>query len=412
MPQQRKQYEVELTDGRKFVVESDTPPTEQDVLAALGNNRDAGPAPLPKSTPGDGPAGVVPRERRGEGAGTVLRMIKENPVTAGSLAGGAIAAPFTGGMSLLPAAATVGGASAIGAGAGQMASGERPSLTTMAKEGMFGATGQGVGRGVSAAAGWLAPKVAEGVLRMAPRLSREFGKDGILGAFLRERIPVGGSEQVAGRIATSSDAAQDMVRTAEQAGAAPVSPREIIREFRPVRDEVVRRAENASPTAASEMSEIGQRARDLHKAGSKPLTRNQELKSQAQRDADNAFRAQDRGAQIRDTTAKLDKAVAIGRQKASEARIPNRPDGTNPLREQNRNTRDLMGLEEALTDAEARNRGFVVGNPLHMVSSLMPGLTSRGAFVLDAIGESNLPAGLLRNALIALLSGERDPQKP
>lgn len=80
-------------------------------------------------------------------AGVVLaRLAKNNPAQAGAMTGGALAAPLTGGMSLPAAMAIVGGGSALGAGAGQLASGETPSLGTMAKEGAIGATGTGVVR--------------------------------------------------------------------------------------------------------------------------------------------------------------------------------------------------------------------------------------------------------------------------
>jgi hypothetical protein len=45
-----KKYQVTLSDGRKFLVEADAPPSEQDVLAALGGNQPSTPpAPEPKS---------------------------------------------------------------------------------------------------------------------------------------------------------------------------------------------------------------------------------------------------------------------------------------------------------------------------------------------------------------------------
>src|SRR5688572_18393869 len=73
----------------------------------------SGPEPLPKSQPGNGPAGVVPLSRRGEGASDVLRVAKENPGATGATIAGAAAAPFTGGLSLGPAIAAQ---AAIGAG--------------------------------------------------------------------------------------------------------------------------------------------------------------------------------------------------------------------------------------------------------------------------------------------------------
>src|SRR5687767_9460134 len=102
MPQNK--YEVQLSDGRKFVVEADAPPSEQDIMAALGSSvsEPKGPQPLPKQAPGTmmGPAGMVPKERRGEGLSSLLRLIRDNPVEASAMGGAMLAAPLTGGASI------------------------------------------------------------------------------------------------------------------------------------------------------------------------------------------------------------------------------------------------------------------------------------------------------------------------
>jgi hypothetical protein len=137
------------------------------------------------------------------------------------------------------------------------------------------------------------------------------------------------------------------------------------------------------------------------------VAENQSLKQQAQTDANDAFRARDRGTPIKDTTAKLDKAVAVGRQKAAETRIPG-------IKEQNKHTQDLMGLTEALEGAEKRSPGFMGTNPMTWLGAVAPGTGSRIALGADALARAPIPGGA-RNALLllsALLSGEDDPNRP
>lgn len=398
-------YRIELSDGRKFEVEADGPPSEQDILSALGS-QDSSPAPEPSTADrllADNP--VYPKPARAGLA--LLRAVKNNPATTGAMVAGAVTAPFTGGLSIPAAAAAVGGASALGAGAGQLASGDAPDIGTMATEGALAATGQGTGRLVMAGAKKAAPKIARGVLRVGRNLQREFGGDELIDTFLKERIPVGRSGEAAARMGASARDADTLIAQATQEGAAPVAPREIIREFRPVMDEVQRRAANASPDAAAQAAEVVERAKALRIKGPTDLVQNQALKRQAQNDAHQAFRAQDKGAQIKDTTAKLDKAVAVGRQKAAEARVPE-------VRDVNKRTQQLMGLTDALEDAEARNGGIVGLNPVNWLGALAPGAGSRVAFLADTIGRAHPLGGAFRNALLAVLGSalEEEPQGP
>lgn len=330
--------------------------------------------------------------------GALLRAAKAHPVQAGAMAGGAIAAPFTSGMSLIPAAAAVGGASALGAGAGQLASGQSPDLRTMATEGAAGAVGQGVGAGVAKLAGKVAPMIGKAVLRASPTLQREF--DNLVPTFLKERIPVGQSATAGERMRESAATARQMAADAEASGASAVHPREIVKEFRPVRDAVKNRAANARPGADAEMKEIVTRAKGLRSAGPQPVTRNQTLKQSAQADASKAFRAADRGATINDTTAQLDKAVAVGRQKAAEARVPG-------IKDVNARTQSLMGLEHALENAEMKSASPLGFNPVNWAGAMMPGATSKVAFGIDAASHAPM-AGTLRNALIAALMGSEE----
>jgi hypothetical protein len=336
-----------------------------------------------------------------------LRLAKKHPVAAGAMAGGALAAPFTGGTSLLPAMAAAGLGSAGGAGAviagRQLVTGRPESAGstagTMALEGAGGAIGQGVGTGVVKLAGAVARPVAKAVMRLSPRLQQEY--DDLIGTFLKERIPVGQSAEAGKRMSASAGEARNMAASAEAGGAAPVTGRDIHREFVPALKDVQARVANARPGAEAELQEILARSKAIKAQGPQSVTRNQELKQAAQSDASNAFRAQDRGATINDVTAKLDKAVAVGRQKAAETRVTG-------IKEVNKQTQNLMGLQEALEAAERKSASPLGWNPVNWGGAMFPGATSRVAFLAD--GASNAlkrtpVAGTLRNALLAALGG-------
>jgi hypothetical protein len=345
-------------------------------------------------------------------AGQALgRFVKANPVAAAATGGAMLAAPFTGGGSILGGMAAAGLGAAGGAGAAiagrQLVTGKPESaggtLRTMATEGAANAAGEGIGRGVVKLGNLVIPKMLKGILRPGKGVQQEFGD--VVDVMRRERIPVGQSVTAGTRASASAKEADALIAQAQAGGAAPVTPREIVREFRPVRDEVSRRAANASPDAPGQMQELVQRAKDLKAKGAVDVVENQALKRQAQRDASAAFRAQDKGAVIKDTTAKLDKAVAVGRQKAAEARVPG-------VKAVNTRTQELMGLERALEDAEARSGGVVGLNPANWLSGLAPGLGSRLAFGADAAATAQQAplARLIRQALLSQLGAVSDQE--
>jgi aminopeptidase N len=245
--------------------------------------------------------------------------------------------------------------------------------------------------------------VLKGILRPGKRVQQEFGD--VVDVMRTERIPVGQSAEAGARKMASAREADAILAEAQQAGASAVTPREIVSQFGPLRDEVKRRAANANPDAASQMQEIVARAKTLKAGGSHSLVENQALKRQAQSDASAAFRAQDKGATIKDTTAKLDKAVAVGRQKAAETRAP-------AVKAVNQRTKNLMGLEEALEDAEARSGAGIMNlNPLSWLGNMVPSGASRMTFAADAAaqGTQGTQAKLIRQALLSLLAGDGAP---
>lgn len=431
----------------------------------------------------------------------ILRGVKQNPVAAGALAGGLATAPMTGGASIPASMAFAGLGAAGGAGLGsaaeQLGTG-RPKdastvLTEMVREGSAQATGQGVGAVVAKTAGVVAPKILKGILRPTRRLQDEFGD--VVGVGLRERIPVGSSNVANARMSESAAQARGMVKAAEDAGVPGVNPREVIKELRPVRDVIKRRADIGMP---NETGEIAGRARAFLRAhttpgapgrvaprvatgagpdsvdaavrassqlgpqatllptsifggdpalvnaarqlgplanvvprrllGSSaqpatvlqfgddvapvaprvrdiPLSRAQELKSEAQDMASRTFRAIEQGNPVRDTSALADKAIATGLRKGIEQRVPG-------VADVNRRTQELMGLQEALEAAEARSGGIVGLNPANWMSGLAPGLGSKLAFTLDGASKAPLP-GMGRNlaALLTMLASQNQNEQ-
>lgn len=96
----------------------------------------------------------------------VINAVKNNPATTGAIVGGTLAAPLTGGMSLLPTMATLGSASALGAGVGQVASGQQPDPERMAVEGALGMAGPGLVRAATPVVRAAVPAL-RGTLRLA-----------------------------------------------------------------------------------------------------------------------------------------------------------------------------------------------------------------------------------------------------
>jgi len=222
-------YLIELSDGRKFQVEADAPPSEQDVLAAIGGQN---PAPAAAQAPQQPTAAGMPFSRIGS---AVMGTIKNNPVSAGAIAGGLAAAPMTAGASLLPAMAASGLGAAGGAGLGliaeQLGTGKPRTAGsvagTMAAEGAMGAAGEGIGRGLATIAGKVAPHLSRAILKPSKALQREYGQDELIESFLKEGVPVGQSEKVGASAKASAGQADQMIADAQQAGAGPGEDRRV-----------------------------------------------------------------------------------------------------------------------------------------------------------------------------------------
>lgn len=357
----------------------------------------------------DNPA-LPPQVRAGQ---FLLRKAKDNPVQAAAVAGGALAVPLTGGTSLLPsiAAAGLGGAGGAGLAIGgrQLATGRpesaKDTAQTMATEGAAQAVGQGIGGGMAKFAGAAAPRIMRGVLRPTRRVQDEFGD--VVGAALKEKVPIGQSGTITGRLRSSAGQADELIKAAEQAGAPPIKVKEVTREFKPVAETLKKRTEIGLPDDTPELAQRGAAMYRQNKQGI-PLTRAQELKREAQDMASRTFRAIEKGNPVKDTTGLADKAVATGLRKAIEQRVP----GVAPV---NARTQSLMGLQEAMEQAESRNGGIVGLNPLNWLSGAAPNIGSRMAFTADSVSRAPLAGGsrALMAALMALMgSGEQEPEGP
>lgn len=100
-----------------------------------------------------------------------------------------------------------------------------------------------------------------------------------------------------------------------------------------------------------ERQDISQRAKEMaarNPTGSNLVTSNK-IKQQAQMKADSAYRAQERGAQIKDLDALADKKVAAAYRKAIEVNAEDV--GVTDISTSNKQTQALIGLTQALEEA-------------------------------------------------------------
>ena len=181
-----------------------------------------------------------------------------------------------------------------------------------------------------------------------------------------------------------------------------VDPRELVSQLQTLRRDVGNRPMGQDATA--ELDDLIGR---LMQQRNVPLTLSQtnDIKRQAQKLADTAYRAADRGAVVNSIDAGFNKGVATGARRAIEQRVPE-------VADMNARTQSLGGLEQALGDAELRPHHLIGVNPLHWAGALVPGAASKGAFLTDNAvkGMSTPTAKAIRQAILALLAGESDQQ--
>lgn len=371
--------------------------SEADIAAVIQRYRSA-PQPQPSTADrllADNPA--APWNVRAGLA--VARGIKSHPTTAGAIAGGIAGAALTGGASIPASMLAAGGGGAVGAGAGRVAEragkGEPIEVGDVARTALVHGVGQAAGQGAGAllakGAGVIAPKLLKGILRPSRRVQEDFGD--VIGTGLRERVPVGRSDVVRGRVEGSAREADGLIRQAEQAGAGNIPTSDVTQSFAPVSRILRERRQIGKPDELDELVDRGAALAGEFPNGI-PLSTAQTLKRRAQNDASQVFRAIDAGNPVKDTTAHLDRAVATGLRRALESRVPE----VGPI---NRRTQELMGLQEAMEAAEARSGGVTGMNPLNWVGGMAPYVGSNIAFGFNALSKAPLASGVRGVAALA-----------
>lgn len=287
--------------------------------------------------------------------GGILRTAANHPVQTGAILGGALAAPLTGGTSLAAglAAAGLGGAGGAGLGAlyGAATGSENVPTTSggvlraMGEEGLMQAGAEGGGRLITGALGAGGRALYQRALRPAAKMTEKYGD--LVGAGLKEGIPVGGSRTATGRMMASKGAADQLVAQAEAAGAT-VPATAVTDRFMPLIEKAAQR--EGLGTGATDAAEIAAREAGFnaaHPTGQIAPMAAHALKREADTLASTAQNALQRGAASNDMTALLHDATRSGLKEGLENIAPG-------LAEQNKRTQTMMGLSRALRTAEAR----------------------------------------------------------
>jgi hypothetical protein len=329
-----------------------------------------------------------------------------NPVQSLAIAGGLAAAPLTGGGSLAATAAASGLGAAGGAGLGSILNAIRGGengptsaagvAKTMAMEGAAGAAGQGIGTGVTKALKLGGKTLYKSILRPSIPLQREFGDVAEVGLREGVRVSNAGTEKVATKLAGNSAKAKQLIADAHAAGAPPIKPQEVAREFGQVFQQGRRQAQlgrpDPRPAVVDRLKTFGAK-----NPNGIPLDQAQALKGEAQDLASRAYRAADRGGPMTDLSAESDKAMARGLRGAIESRVPG-------VKGVNAHSQELIGLDRALDDASFRNVPGV-GLIRTMLGNFAPGTASGAAIAADRAG--HLPWNeTLKAALIAAMGGQ------
>lgn len=294
---------------------------------------------------------------------------------------------------------------------GVMGGGVMTAAPAAAKEGLKLATG-------------LAQRLYTGLLKPSKAVREEFGDvaPGLLDK--RRLITKSGADAADAAIDQSSKVANDMIANAPRPTLG-VSARRVVQEFRPVRDAVKARVD-AGVTPASELSQIGERARRIRQTGQaaggriEPV-RAQTLKKTSQEAAEGAYaQMQGRSKKMLGTDDLLDAATARGFKGGLEDIIPG-------IGAQNRNTQTLIGESRALSDAVGRTSnhlpfgsvsdlaamGVGMANPLLGVAakaSTMAGPGSAMAIALNELGKRGLDAATERALSVAMSQIGRQAQ--
>ena len=297
--------------------------------------------------------------------------------------------PFTGGMSLIPAMLTTGGAMAGGSlmrsALDDKAETAGDVTKSALKSGATGMVAEGAGRAIGPivrGAGRLIGRAAvRGAVRPSAAIRREFGGSrAIADTILDERIP---TATMAGRkLAGSADEVTSVLRAAAPE-AAPIQPAELLDDVTPV---IERAGKRASLGLADEGDDIIERLSAMERAnpGGIDLLRAQDLKREAQDLAGAVYKARAAGHNVNSLGAETDEAIARGLRRAIETRTGG-PTGAVALG--NQRTQRLMGATRALREAQDRPNALT-----NMLSILTGSHSIPGAVAMRGMGSSRLGA--------------------
>lgn len=318
----------------------------------------------------------------------VARTISAHPVETAAMVGGAIAAPLTGGTSLLPAMAAAGLGGAGGAGVGLMAKAVRGDADTpntplgvaeeMGKQGVTQGLMEGGGRLVSGALRMAGRRLYQSAL--APTVAMRAENPNLITAGLEHAIPVskGGEQKALDLMLASKGSADQLVADAAAAPGAPmVDPRQavggIAKAVSQVRD---------LPVARPQMRAIGDYGRQYlsEHPGPMSLTVAQRAVRATDKFYDATYRAtMDRGNPITSGQA----AAAVGINDATRGLLRDAVPG---LQQQNATTSDLMGLTEALGRRTGNLANRMPVGMSHLVNAGIAGATGAATDKSKGVG--------------------------
>lgn len=354
---------------------------------------------------------TVERVMGAAGLGPVARFVKNNPAESGAIAAGLVTAPFTGGMGLLGTLASMGGASALGAGAGQALSGQTPDVGTMAAQGLVGAAGHGVGRLVAKGA----QLAGRGLYRAAALPINKMTKYGdLIDEGLAGRVPVSKSglakaegikaERV-GKKAAAIKGADDRVTFRAEGIAEDIEPH--------LRTHATKQARAAQGNPMAKFTAKLDEFKAANPSGTLTPSRLEEVKGTLDDQLGGAYKKL-RMKEALTPKERLNLELSQGASRAQESVIPD-------YRDLNRGVMNAEGLRQMIgRRVNPGNSGGNQGleNALTMLGGLkalpariamMPPVLSRVGIGAHEVGKAAEPVapGMLR-ALAALLTGEQE----
>lgn len=376
-------YQVVLSDGRKFQVEADSQPSEQDILSHLGqSSAPATPPPTSPTTP--------PRTW----ADTAVDALPTIGGIAGGLIGGAGGSVLGVGVGGVPG--SVGGA-ALGGGFGESAKqlinrvrgAEAPSTAggAAANIGAAGAV-QGAGELAGAGAAKVVTPAAKGLYRLALRpikaIGDKYGIGNLVESGFANRImpTIGGAKKAEQLVGESKATQRGMAGAYDAAGGAPLSVTQAAKTG--VGPLISQDAAAAAATGApAQGKRLITRVRAVQKANPQGMTaaRMMEAKHAADAIADPAYlkAAQPGGAPINPVSSP---AIAKGWSKGYRETL-NQAIGDD-FAQQGRTTKTLYGLKRAAQYAAERPE---------MASNIMSGVAGAASSQGD-VGQG------IKNAMI------------